>query len=445
MQDIWKTSDSANLLKLYSYRIMLVRKPMSYALDKLVEFAQDLDNGDIELCEKHYYELYSHLVTNGCRRISGNLICDLVFHALLLVPHDFAVMASKGKTDDAVIMAMKNDLFCLQQLSTLDTAAIQNMAKEKLVELRSKVRQHKDHTAALSAAAWSGAQMNLAHMQRDDQNSARVFPRMLDYNWPSFDYGEAEFRDEYSADEALGEMYNRLIASEDWTQLTDDLYSFFNQYGYGFMLRSYSLRMKPDGTLVPLKLTSSPHEPRVDTDFSLALDNVISFMRQKPHMHMFICGLHGSGKTEFALKVASELPELRLILIPCGALDNPAHKLDSLMGELSNMPLRFMVLLENPSRELCASVIPCTVPKNVLLCATGEIADHINAFPMCIEMRELSDDELQLEVELRLDELNCTAEPDVIEDACKEAIEISGKAFVSTIDRAVSIVLWKIM
>ena len=64
---------------------------------------------------------------------------------------------------------------------------------------------------------------------------------------------------------------------------------------------------------------------------------------------------------------------------------------------------------------------------------------------MCIEMRELSDDELQLEVELRLDELNCTAEPDVIEDACKEAIEISGKAFVSTIDRAVSIVLWKIM
>ncbi|MDO4568363.1 MAG: DUF815 domain-containing protein [Clostridia bacterium] len=442
MQDIWKVKDPLSLLRLYTLRITLLRPHMEFALDALAEFVSSVERGDFVQCERIYSSLYEHLLTCGSRRVSGSLICDLVFHALLIAPHPFAVMAAGGGSDDAVIAAMKSDLECLQHLSTLDTATLMSSARAKLGEIRAGARHYKDHAAAIASAALSGSPMPHGYSQKEERANARVAARLLEGEWLSFDYGEAALRDDYAADEALSEVYNRLISSDDWSVLTDDLYAFFSQYGCGEFLRCGSMLLSDGGELKPLPPVRKLHEPWSDTDFASALDNAIAFMRGKPCSHMLICGDAGSGKTEFALKLAEELPEMRLVIAKCASLDRAHRLLPPLLDALSAQPLRFMLLLDDCGNGDCAALTPQCIPKNVLLCAASSTLKQSPLFPFGTPMRLLTDREFISAVAERLDELGGVADARTIETACRDvSSNARGRITVSCIDIAAAKVL----
>ena len=62
--------------------------------------------------------------------------------------------------------------------------------------------------------------------------------------WLSWHYGEMGLRDSYVSDEALEEVIIRLLESEDWRALCDDLWNFFAAYGSAPFLRDKLFHVK---------------------------------------------------------------------------------------------------------------------------------------------------------------------------------------------------------
>ena len=59
---------------------------------------------------------------------------------------------------------------------------------------------------------------------------ARALPK-APFAFTPWQYGEPGLTDAYAADEALEEIYLRLLSAKDWGQLTEDLYNLFASYG----------------------------------------------------------------------------------------------------------------------------------------------------------------------------------------------------------------------
>ena len=318
------------------------------------------NEGDFLLAARQYGRLSAALWSLGARRVSGDLWRDLLLYSLLQRPHPLARAAARGQREGKEALAFEMGL--LGRLFSLRGEDLTRMLRERQRALRIKPKQGRDNISAFSTAVWSGA----AVPEGESAPAAAAYiPRDLSY--PSWRYGDAGLRDGFAADEALEEVYARLMESADWTERAEDVLSFFSAYGCGALLQSRAFRF--DGALAPLceRVLGPLDEPVCYKEQrDRLLNHVIRFMQGERVAPVLLTGGAGTGKTAQLLSLPYELPELRLV-------SAEARRVCELLPLLEEQPLRFAVLLDGENhRELdrCFSELLSfrRLPDNVLLC-----------------------------------------------------------------------------
>ncbi|MCR5809297.1 MAG: hypothetical protein K6G56_07015 [Clostridiales bacterium] len=350
----------ALLPRLTVLRGMLEAKPMR-ELKRLCEAVID---GDIRTAADACFSMTSALLRGNYRRMSGDLFKDFILHKLLLEPHPFARMAASNRLDEALYNGIKDDMDVLYSLRELTGETLYRFIQDRYKELRQKTRPNRDSAARLAEAAWGGSAVRPA--EGDNMLPQPALPVFLPAGAPSWHYGEEELRDSYAADEALEEMYHRLLESElDWSTMAEDVWNFFAAYGCGAFLKE-RLFMWRRGGLFPMDdLRISGAFPLMENEYRVCLDHCIAFMRGDSAEPMMITGGEGMGKTTLLFSLADELPEMRFVYAP--GVRNMTE-LCSLFNILKDQPLKFMVALDDTDIQGFAVR---TIPVNVLLVAAS--------------------------------------------------------------------------
>lgn len=427
-------------LKMDITRLVILRSELKGgALYHLKELAESLDEGNIKKSVSDYHALASALICGGYRRVSGDLILDMVMHVLLLSDHPFALMAAGCEMDEALYAAMRSELSILQSLSTLDDETLLRLISDRHQDIKSKSRQFKDNAAALATAAWGGGAA-----KQTDTNDTPPIRIQIPVTLPTGEqtalhYGEAALRDEMVADDALSEMYNRLMDTEDWRTLIDVIWNFHASYGSGVFLRSRYLAYE-DGLLHAIEEPEELPEPYAQTEYECALNSLISFMRGRTPHHMAIYGPDGNGKTSFVLSLAGELPELRVVIIK--SFDRASFT--KLLDRLSKQPLRFMILLDDMPDDALFGVVSSMLPKNVLIAATMLHRPTSSLLSLEIELGYIAFGDFIALVADGLHHLNMDFDEQVLLPFCEaiEKRELAGLT-LSSIKKAQAAILFK--
>ena len=287
-------------------------------------------------------------------------------------------MAAKGQRDEALWMLMQEELSVLGGLSQLTSQDVARYTRERQQALAMRPRQGKDALSVVATAAWGGG--STRPLPREDGEGPIPQPGPFlkaPFAFTPWQYGEPGLTDAFAADEALEEIYLRLLSAKDWGQLTEDLYNFFASYGCGPFLQHRGFRLEPDGSLTPLP--ESAFTPLIPTSLYEGervrlMENTIRFLRGEPSENVLLYGGAGTGKTAYVLSLLHEFPAARLILADPG---DPTA-LTRLLQTLAGQPLRFLVLLDHmdlaaPSAQalsgrLCGGRL---LPDNVRLYATA--------------------------------------------------------------------------
>ena len=325
-----------------------------------------------------YHQLTAALLQKGDRRVSGDLFKDHLLGLAVHQAHAFARMAAKGQRDEALWMLMQEELSILGGLSQLTSQDVARYTRERQQALAMRPRQGKDALSVVATAAWGGG--STRPLPREDGEGPIPQPGPFlkaPFAFTPWQYGEPGLTDAYAADEALEEIYLRLLSAKDWGQLTEDLYNFFASYGCGPFLQHRGFRLEPDGSLTPLP--ESAFTPLIPTSLYEGervrlMENTIRFLRGEPSENVLLYGGAGTGKTAYVLSLLHEFPAARLILADPG---EPAA-LTRLLQTLAGQPHRFLVLLDHmdpaaPSAQtlsgrLCGGRL---LPDNVRLYATA--------------------------------------------------------------------------
>ncbi len=411
------------LSRLVVMRHMLRDRPMKY----LARFADTIRNGDASGAAHAYHTMTRAMLDSGARRVTGDLFKDYILDGLMFVPHPFSVMAARGEMDEAVYHAMRGELNILQLLNTLDSETVLRWTHERFRDLKTKPKRVRDQTSAMASAAWGGAAIRPSTITAIKDEQAAVLERLtllpLEAEWLSWNYGAPGLRDACVSDEALEEIYHRLMDSSDWRQLIEDLWSFHASYGSGAFLKARFFTAQ-GGELLPMP-EITPLEPYFENQHSRMLQNTIRFMRGEPSKNMLILGAPGAGKTQAALKVATELPELRLIAVGRG---EEAAFNKNVLHTLMDQPLRFMVLYDGPEAPEAAApdfAARIAAPPNVMLCMTLDSSKYTpersGVYDMRIELPCLSLDEYCALVKRMLTDMGVIADPDRLRNACVDA------------------------
>lgn len=426
-------------LKMDITRLVILRSELEKgALFHLKEFSESLDEGNIKKSISDYHALASALICGGYRRVSGDLILDMIMHLLLLSEHPFALMAARCEMDEALYAAMRSELSIMQSLSTLDDETLLRLISDRHQDIKSKNRQFKDNAAALATAAWGGG--TAKQIDANDTSSVRIqIPVTLPTGeQTALHYGEAALRDEMVADDALSEMYNRFMDTDDWRALVDVIWNFHASYGSGVFLRSRYLAYE-NGFLHAIEEPEKLPEPYAQAEYECALNNLVSFMRGRTPHHMAIYGPRGNGKTSFVLSLAEELPELRIIIIK--SFDRSSFT--KLMDRLSKQPLRFMILLDDMPDDALLGMVSSMLPKNILIAATMEHKPASSLLSLEIELGYIAFGDFAAMVEDGLNCLNMDYNEQKLFPFC-EAIEKSESGLtLSSIKKAQAAILFK--
>ncbi len=372
-------------------RLTMLRDEPGAPLDLLREFSLALYLGDTQAAYRLYHDLARALLLSGARRVSGDLFMDYLLWLVIEREHPFAQMAAAGRLDAPELLAMKADLAALGELATLASTDLVRMAQEKH---RERPRYARDDISLMSTALWSGALTRPAPPPETKANGQTTAPAAsaalpAEQEWLPWHYGEQSLTGEWASDEALEEVYLRLLKSPDWRSACDDIWNLFAAYGCGDFLKSRVFFAKGNA-LVP-----APSTPWVcpvsfyDAQRAKLTESVIAFMRGESAVHALLYGPEGSGKTALALNLAEDLPELRIAVV-----DDPAHTdVAELIETLRRQPLRFLLLLDGVNvDDYAARVLLCAcsrggLPQNVLLAATARDAGSSGAFQLTIEMQ----------------------------------------------------------
>lgn len=325
-----------------------------------------------------YHQMTAALCKKEDRRVSGDLFKDHLLGLAVHEAHAFARMAAKGQRDEALWLLMQEELSVLGSLSQLTSQDVARYTRERQQALAMRPRQGKDALSVVATAAWGGGSTRPLPREDGDGPIPQPGPFLkAPFAFTPWQYGEPGLTDAYAADEALEEIYLRLLSAKDWGQLTEDLYNFFASYGCGPYLQHRGFRLEPNGSLTPLP--ESAFTPLIPTSLYEGervrlMENTIRFLRGEPSENALLYGGAGTGKTAYVLSLLHEFPAARLILADPG---DPAA-LPRLLQTLAGQPHRFLVLLDHmdpaaPSAQalsgrLCGGRL---LPDNVRLYATA--------------------------------------------------------------------------
>jgi len=367
--------------------------------------------GDIRIASDECFNMTSALLTCGARRVSGELFRDYLLHRLLIVPNAFSKMAAAGSIDEALYNAMRVDMGILYELMSLDAEELYRYVQDRFKELKVKGRPGLDDTTRLASAAWGGA---VLRPKQEEQGILPALPAMLPDAAPVWHYGEEEMRGSYTADEALEEMYHRLLeGGVDWSGMTEDVWNFFSAYGTGEFLKNRMFAWS-QGRLAPMTdLRLYPLRPLTEREYRLCLDHCIEFMRGNSTEPLFICGPAGMGKTTMLFCLADELPEMRFVYVPkCGSI----CELEGLFAELSRQPLKFMVALDDSG---VYDFAVRAIPVNVLLTVATSSGEECGAgFTKCVTLERPNLEGFAAMVQSILEAEGVELNRDVIRAAC---------------------------
>ncbi len=312
-----------------------------------------------------YHRLTEYMLSSPARRVTGDLWRDQLLYEIIQTEHPFALSAARGIRDEAQLMAMRERLEIMGELSTLTSQRIAQLISE-----RGRSSRTNDAVAMKSTAIWSGGSIsNLPRRNSEEEQAAQ-----LPLEFTPWKYGQAGLTDSFVSDEALEEMYRRFLETADWGELTEDIWNFFASYGTGEFLQHRFFRIE-DGRLAPME------EPEAivplsayEEQHSRLMENTIRFMRGEKAVNMLLLGGMGTGKTAQAVSLLQELPEVRLIIVHEG---ETAH-IPGLLQRLSGQPLKFILLLDDIAADgdgirLLSSATAGfrAIPPNILIYATS--------------------------------------------------------------------------
>lgn len=352
-------------------------------LAHLFATAAAIHAGDSLLALSCYHALCAALLASGARRVSGDLWLDYLLWLVLERPHAFAAMAADGRMEEATRIAMRADLAILGELATLGSSHLFRMAAERHREFQLKPRHAKDNISLMSSAVWMGGTVrpqpaaNAKPAQAPEGNAPLLTAMPPEGEWLPWSYGDMELRDAYVSDEALEEVYIRLLETPDWRALCDDLWNFFAAYGSAPFLKDRLFHVKHNEFLPITPSGGHCAFPCYEDKRAALTEHAIRFMRGETADPVLLAGPAGTGKTALVLSLVEELPELRLVLIPHGM----AFDADALLAALGAQPLRFLLLLDDVDfaspavRALLARRAALAFPANVLPVATSRTAE----------------------------------------------------------------------
>lgn len=379
-----------NILLQFSRLTMLRPFGENDPFSHLTNFLCALNSGDMLLCVRAYHGLTASLLNARARRVSGEIWRDYLLHILIETSHPFAQMAAKGMMDEPLYHAMRSDLGILGALSALSDTDLKRFALERQRELSLKPRHAKDNIELMSSAVWSGS--SVRPMPYENAASPSSIALLSDATFLPWRYGDAELSGRYASDEALEEVYIRLIATADWRPLIDDIWNFFAAYGSGAFIRERAFYYNADAKLVPISENAIGESFPItfyDMQRSRVIEHVIRFMRGERAANLLVLGGPGTGKTELFLSLLHEFPELRMVVVN----GETCASLDALLQTLGNQPLKFILLLDNAdvksarfSQLVSALGAARVLPANVLLCAAAHTGSAETVFPLCIAL-----------------------------------------------------------
>ncbi|MDR0841283.1 MAG: DUF815 domain-containing protein [Christensenellaceae bacterium] len=396
------------------------------ALAGLTQLFDALAQYELPRAVRAYHDVTRVLLTAPARRVCGDLWRDYLLYLVLQTPHPFARMAAAGEQDDALCANMREELAILGALSTLGGKDIARYVAERQRETQFKPRQAKDSISVMSSAVWSGATMRpLPRPEKGEEAGPSGAAAPVPFTFTPWQYGEEAMRGSFVCDEALEELYARLLHTPQWDTLTEDMRCFFASYGCGDFLRGRAFRQEgaglaslPEAVIMPLVPTTLYEPQRTEL-----IENTIRFMRGEPACHMLLYGDSGTGKTAYVLALLHELPEVRLVLADLQDIAGLLH----LLRALAAQPLRFIVLLDNIDpggkglRGLRAGLCSLhALPPNVLLCATARegCPPEGDTFPLCLHFaRPNMADFTQLVCDL-LEEQGVPFDRQAVHEAC---------------------------
>ena len=373
-----------------------------------------------------YHQMTAALIKKGNRRVSGDLFKDHLLGLAVHEAHAFARMAAKGQRDEALWLLMQEELSILGGLSQLTSQDVARYTRERQQALAMRPRQGKDALSVVATAAWGGG--STRPLPREDGEGPIPQPGPFlkaPFAFTPWQYGEPGLTDAFAADEALEEIYLRLLSAKDWGQLTEDLYNFFASYGCGPFLQHRGFRLEPDGGLTPLP--ESAFAPLIPTSLYEGervrlMENTIRFLRGEPSENVLLYGGAGTGKTAYVLSLLHEFPAARLILADPG---DPAA-LTRLLQTLAGQPHRFLVLLDHmdpaaPCAQALSGIL-CggrLLPENVRLYATARQNTPAHPlFPLALSFPYPSLHAFARLVEEILEAEGISGDPQAIHQAC---------------------------
>ena len=263
----------------------------------LAAMFEALSAGEIPLALRQYHIAARRMLDAPARRVSGNLWRDYLLYLLLQRPNRFSAAAAAGNMGEALSLNLKEELAILSGLSRLDSAPVARFFGEKQRDTRQRPPA-KDNISILSAAVWAGGGNKPAPKEKGGEQAVQP-PAQFPLCFTPWDYGKAGLLDSYAADEALEEIYYRLLSAADWTTVADDIVSFFASYGSGDFLRYRAFRLDR-GELLPLgEEAMTPIVPisLYESQRMRLMENTIRFMQGEKAAGMLLYGGSGVGKT----------------------------------------------------------------------------------------------------------------------------------------------------
>ena len=403
------------------HRRMLDEAPIKHLLGML----QSIREGDIVCAADRYHDMTAALLSCGARRVSGDLFLDYLLHSVLVVPSAFSKMAAGAEMDEPVYAAMCADLTVLGAASTLDTDTVKRWIDERIRNLRTKPKGTKDTISIMSSAAWSGGPVRVrpSGEQPHREEPAQQLPEAgFCDDWLPWRYGDFELRDTYVSDEALEEMYTRMLGQRNWRPMADDLWNFFASYGCGMFLKN-RLFLFDGETIAPLEELPGIDEAaeRLYPDqHARLMENTINFMRGERRENLLLYGGPGVGKTSAMLSLLHELPEVRMVVVT----NTGGNILKNLIKPLSEQPLKFILLFDgiDPAGADMAALQKSllamrALPGNILLYATATESGG-TLFPCRIQLPYPQLSDLTDLIRSVLEDAGDRVDPNAVRNAC---------------------------